>query len=153
MSFHVSHASFFLNPRDQQPPLGPQLREAEPHGGTAQPEDPAGPPRRAAQRRGPGPQPSRQPTQPRAPPEPRHPAARPPTSDLHPREQVRHRCLRMITELDRSLSRWRKTVLMAAVSSSRRVTVSNSQLSRFSEAVKHFCRQALYLSLGQTLFL
>lgn len=83
--------SFFLNPRDQQSPISPQLREAEPHGPTAQPQDPAELRPLAAQPTADGAQRLRQPAQPCAAPEPCDPAARPSTSDLHPREQVRRR--------------------------------------------------------------
>ena len=88
---------FDLSSRDQQPPVSPQLREAEPHGPPAQPQDPAELHRPTAQPGGdrtqrlcqPA-QPVCQPAQPDSPPEPCDPAARPSTSDLHPREQVRH---------------------------------------------------------------
>lgn len=82
-----SDAVLFVTRRGQQPPLSPPLREAEPDGPAAQPQEPVElSRRRAAQPGGGGTARSRRPA---------HPAqesgaapARPPTADLPPREQV-----------------------------------------------------------------
>lgn len=90
LGFNFSHALFSLNLRDQQSPISAQLREAEPHGPAAQPEDPANLHRVTAEPSCDRTQPFCQPAQSHATPEPCDPAACPSATDLHPREQVRH---------------------------------------------------------------
>lgn len=81
--------------RNQQPPVGPHLREAEPPGPAAQPKDAARQRQLATQLRGHRARPVGPPAQRRAPPQPCDPAARPPAADLPPREQVSRMCPRL----------------------------------------------------------
>lgn len=120
-----------LTHRDQQSPISPQLREAEPYGPPAQPQDPGQHHLRLPVQLGTDrSRPVHKPAQPPAPPESCDPATSPSATDLHPREQVR--CMAWL------FLKWWLIIKAASSSCCCQIVVSDLEPSQFSD-----------LSLGQ----